>query len=183
VAKGDGRGGKREGAGRPPGVMDEDTKKRRDAEKEYKRRVAGMTDQLLNAQLALALGEINLFKKTKRGNKTITTLIDDIETVKEYLSGNLKDKDNEYYYLATKPPDNKALDSVLDRTYGKSRQSVDITSGDEPLQPTLPVSNVVLDSFREYMLQTTLPEKFKPKPKPKAKPKKKAADGTKPKGT
>lgn len=149
-----GHGGARPGAGRKKGGMNVDTKLRKKAEQEYKRRVAEMTDKLLNSQLALALGEINLFVKTVRGNKTITSMVTDIETVKEYLSGSLEDGDNEYYYLATKSPDGKALDSVLDRTFGKARQSVDITTDDEPIN-RIPVSQEVLDSFEEFMLEKT----------------------------
>lgn len=147
-------GGARPGAGRPKGSLDPDTKLRHQAEAEYKRRVAGMTDKLLNSQLSLALGEVNLYKKTVRGNKTITSMVDDPETVKSYLSGDLEDGDNEYFYLATKSPDNKALDSVLDRTYGKAKQSVDVTTDDEPIN-VQPVSQVVLDKFQEFMLEST----------------------------
>ena len=150
----DGRGGIRPGAGRPKGSMDEDTKLRRQSEREYKQRVSGMTDQLLNAQLTLAMGEVSLFKKEIKGNKTITSLINNIETVKAYLNGDLESEDNEYYYIATKPPDGRAIDSVLDRTYGKARQSVDITSDDEPIN-TSPVSVEVLAGFREFMLEST----------------------------
>lgn len=151
---GQNRGGRRKGSGRPKGSISEEKRQLLETERAYKKRAAGVADKLLNAQLALALGEINLFVKTVRGNKTITTMVDDIETVKQYLSGELEDSDNEYYYLATKNPDGKAIDSILDRTYGKARQSVDITSDDEPLN-RIQVSQEVLDSFQEFMLEKT----------------------------
>jgi hypothetical protein len=119
-----------------------------------------LTDKLLNSQLALAEGEMNLYVKTKRGNKTITTMIDDPQVVIDYLDGNLTDSDNEYYYLATKSPDGKALDSLLDRTYGKAKQSMDITTDDEPIN-TLPVSPEILANFKEFMLESTKSKKSK----------------------
>lgn len=132
------RGGARPGAGRPKGSMDEDTKLRRNAERNYKERVAKLTDKLLDSQLAIALGESNLYRikvvnKGKKNERKEVDIIEDPQVVKEYFLGEIKDTDAEYYYISTKSPDSKTIDSLLNRTYGKPKESVDLTSGDKPI--------------------------------------------------
>lgn len=157
-------GGARPGAGRPKGSLNKLTKEIRDSEKQYKRRVAGMADKLLNVQASQALGEKNLFVTRTTGSgknkRRETTMVEDVEVVKQYLNGDFDGQSDEYYFIATKSPDTKALDSMLDRTYGKARQSVDVTSGDEPIQAD-PVSAEVLAGFEEFMLAKTMKGKTK----------------------
>lgn len=149
-------GGVRPGAGRKKGQVNEETKLKRAAEKKFKIRAAKLSHKLFNAQLSLALGEQSLYVKRKKGDKTITERIEDEDTIVQYLNGELDDDDNEYYYLSKKSPDNKALDSILDRTFGKARQAMDIdlTSDDEPINIT-PVSVTILKDFKQYMLEST----------------------------
>ena len=40
-----------------------------------------------------------------------------------YLDGDY-DNDQTYYYITTVTPDNRALDSLLDRTFGKATQTI-----------------------------------------------------------
>jgi hypothetical protein len=148
-------GGVRPGAGRPKGSFSDEKKLLIAKNKEFKQRVAKMTHKLMNSQMTLALGESSLYMKTVKGNKTITTKIDDSEVIIQYLNGDLdSDSDNEYYYITTKSPDNKALDSLLDRAFGKAQQSIDITSGEEPIV-VQPVSQTILANFKTYMLEST----------------------------
>ncbi len=42
-------------------------------------------------------------------------------------------EDGEFYFITTKEPNNFAIDSMLDRTFGKSTNNVDITSGGKEL--------------------------------------------------
>lgn len=132
-------GGKREGAGRPRGTENKDTKARRIAEQHMKARIVGATDALLNAQMSLAQGETSLYRVyyTGQGSKRQkhVEIVTDQETISEYLADNLQDSEDDYYYIATKSPDTRSIDSLFDRAYGRATQSVDLTSDGEKIQP------------------------------------------------
>ena len=66
-------------------------------------------------------------EKDDDGNHKKPILITSQEEIERYLAGDY-DESEEYYYITTEKPDNKAIDSLLDRTFGKAQQSVDLTS-------------------------------------------------------
>lgn len=149
------RGGVRPNSGRPKGSMSEERRLRSEAMRRYKLRVAHLTDRLLNSQLALALGETNLYVTKTSGSgekqRKTTEMVTDTQTIISYLNGELKGAKEEYYYIATKSPDLRAIDTLLDRAYGKAIQHVEVDLSDER-QGVMPVSQKVLDQFRDYML-------------------------------
>jgi hypothetical protein len=129
-------GGSRVGAGRPKGTENEETRLRRLMEAEMRSRIVRSTDALLNSQMSLAQGEVNLYRVYYEGEgknrKKIVDVVNDQETITLYLADELEiSNDEEYYYIATKSPDSRSIDSLLDRTYGKAKQSLDVTSDGE----------------------------------------------------
>lgn len=125
-------GGAREGAGRPKGSENEDTRQRRLAELEYKKRVVGHIHDLFNSQFALAKGLSYMFRidetEDDKGKKTRKhVLVESVSEINDVLdeldgsdSGTVEDN---YYYITTKAPDNKAIDSMMDRVFGRPKQS------------------------------------------------------------
>lgn len=132
-----GRGGARPGAGRKKGKLEPQTLQRAEALRQFREKVAAVADQIFIAQFNLARGERFLFhvKTTGTGSKSKrdTVMVTDVETIKEYLSDNLNSADDDYYYISTKPANNQALDSLLNRTFGSAQQSVDLTTDSKPL--------------------------------------------------
>lgn len=133
------RGGVRPGAGRKPGAESETTKIRRKALQEFRDRVSAQVHSLLDAQLNLAKGvsymyRIDEIEKTgSNGKKYIAkehVLVTDPEEIKHALDDDLVNGED-YYYITTKTPDNKALDSVLDRTFGRATQNIGFGEDDE----------------------------------------------------
>lgn len=125
-------GGARDGAGRPKGSMNEDSKVRMEAKKRFLERVAKVSDRLFNAQFDLAIGEKYLMVKRTEGEgknrKTYTEIVDDPDTIVAYLNGDLNNHgEDEYYFMTTKPADNRALDSLLNRAFGKPDEKLEIT--------------------------------------------------------
>jgi len=116
------RGGKRPNAGRPRGSKNKLTKKAKIHEKTVKERILKNTDKLLNAQISLAQGEQFLYEIKMRNvggrRKAVHTLVTDPKKIQEYLDDELDE--NSYCYITTKSPDNKAIDSLLDRGLGKA---------------------------------------------------------------
>lgn len=135
-------GGARPGAGRPKGKKSPKTLEREEALKQFRERVSKNTDKLFNAQLNKALGHTMLFVKVRtKGSKgkpgrTYFERVEDEATIKQFLDDpDSMNDDEHYYFITTKPADNKAIDSMLDRTYGKAQQNIDLTSGGGKIEP------------------------------------------------
>jgi hypothetical protein len=130
------KGGKREGAGRKPGGMNKATKEQKIVEQEFKDRVLRSMGIIINSQMNLALGCQYLYKiVTKTDSKGVQhrskpIMVTDQDEIELYLAGENKDDNDDYYYLTTDKPDNKALDSLIDRVFGKSISKTEITGKD-----------------------------------------------------
>lgn len=151
-------GGAREGAGRPKGSENDDTKKRRMMESAMKRRIVEATDALLDSQMALAMGEVNLYRVYYTGEgknrKKHVEVVEDRDTITDFLSDSLDYGDDDYYYIARKSPDSRSIDSLLDRTYGKAKNSIDLTSAGRPV-PIVGGMSVSANDSNEEASQTT----------------------------
>lgn len=130
-------GGRREGAGRKPHSKNAATISREEALRQFRESVARVADQLFLTQLSLARGERFLYhvKWVGKGPKRRkdVAMVDSPEVIKQYLLGELDDDDDNYYYLTTRPANNQALDSLLNRAFGTAQQSIDLTSDSKPL--------------------------------------------------
>ena len=148
-------GGKRIGAGKKKGSKNKKTLEREMVLAALRQRTMQHADILFNAQITLARGQTFLYKIEKElvvgpkgGKKYVSSrpkLVTDQQEIEDYLAGLVeegdmtdeKDPSATYYFLTAKEPDNKAIDSLLDRTFDKSPQRVEMTGRDgEPLQPT-----------------------------------------------
>ena len=140
-------GGKREGAGRKEGSISKKTKEQKIVEEEFRQRVLKSMSELINSQMSLAKGCHYLFKietkkwKDKKGNwkeeKKKPKIVESQNIIESYLAGELDNEDNDYYFISTDKPDNRALDSLIDRVFGKAPQAIDVTSKGEKLEQVL----------------------------------------------
>lgn len=126
-------GGKREGSGRPKGAVSTEKKLQQEALDRFKARVRMRMGRLFNAQASLAEGmqymiRIETTKDSKGKEIKKHVRVTDPDEMIRALDEGLGDVDGDYYYLTSKDPDNKALDSLMDRTFGKAPQAVDLTS-------------------------------------------------------
>lgn len=132
VRNGGKNGGARPGAGRPAGSKNESTIQKLHALKLFRERVYKQTDRLMNAQLSLAYGVQHVMCKeteTLDNGKTRTTtrVVTDVDEIIQFLDDKVDtDGGKKYYYITTAVPDNKAIDSLFDRAYGKAQQAIDI---------------------------------------------------------
>ncbi len=129
-----GNGGKRPGAGRKKGGSNAKTLAQKAIVDAFNQRVLGHADDLFNAQLKLAIGSQRVFridetKDGKGGTKREHVLVTDAEEIKSLLDehdGGDGTVDGDYYYFQTVMPDNRALDSLLNRGLGKPKDLLDI---------------------------------------------------------
>ena len=139
------RGGARPGAGKPKGTKHQQTIDREKVLEEAKNIIAGRTRKLIDTQTILAMGAIKIYKIHYHweGSAKKRTLIkdkpeiveDDQEIIHvidwEFGSGAMGDPNNhdqedqeyDYYFVMTKEPDNQALNSLMDRTFGKATEN------------------------------------------------------------
>lgn len=127
--------------GRKPGSKNPVTLEREEAMKQFKQRVTDATHHLLNAQMGLAVGSQYLFKiKTFKGQKSDPILVKDQWELEAYLRGDFDDEEYKtgnntvYYFLTTKDPDNRALESLFNRTHGKPKESLELSNPDGNLK-------------------------------------------------
>lgn len=137
--------------GRPKGAKSKSTLVKEVVKKDFDERVLRLNDRLINAQASLALGQTFLYKIEKEWIKTgekkngeengyfrnlkpkLVTAQWEIESYLERLAENNGTLDDEndpeatYYFLTTKEPDNKAIDSLRDRTFGKAKEHIEVT--------------------------------------------------------
>jgi hypothetical protein len=119
--KGGVRGGWRANSGRPRGSKNKLTKEAKSKERTVKERVLKNLDSLINAQLTLAKGQNFLYeikmKNVGDRRKPVHVLVTDQKKIKAFLDGELE---GEYFYVTSKEPDSKAIDSLLDRAFGRA---------------------------------------------------------------
>lgn len=144
------RAGNNHKGGRPKGKKEKKTLEKEAILKAFRERAMRHADVLFSSQITLARGQTFLYKIEKEwvsnGNKGFyrklkPQLVTSQVEIEEYLEGLIEegnaDDDSDpaatYYYLTTKEPDNSAIDSILDRTFGRPSQHTDITSGGESL--------------------------------------------------
>lgn len=143
-------GGARPGAGRKKGGMNAATKRVMRQKKLYEQRALKHVQELLSAQLTVAKGVQMLFviHTDSKGVRRKPELITSVDTITKFLDENEgvdgvlkseaegrdpKSKVEDYYFMTTKVPDTKAIENILDRVFGKSPQTLDLTSGGERL--------------------------------------------------
>jgi len=128
-------GGKRPNAGCPKGTKQERTIQKKDAERYFKDRVIRSVGKLVDSQMNLARGCQFLMKIEKEYDKHTKcwktpknarpVIVKDKEEIANYLAGDYDNNESkDYYFMTTERPDNRALDSLLDRTFGRATQNI-----------------------------------------------------------
>lgn len=135
--KKDNMGGKRAGAGRKKGSKHKTTIEREKILEIAKDIFAGRTRKFVDAQSVLALGCIKVFvmrshyegsgknRRKVRGKPEV--VVNDEEIIGaidfEYGDGDNPSGDDDYYFVSIVDPNNQAINSALDRTFGKATEN------------------------------------------------------------
>lgn len=127
------KGGKQPGAGRPKGRLNQATLEKQKVAEAFNQRVMAKADALFNAQLTLAVGSMKVFRidetegdngKIKREHVHVTDA-DEIKRLLDEHDGASGVVDGVYYYFTDISPDNKAIDSLLNRALGKPKDTLE----------------------------------------------------------
>lgn len=137
-------GGKRPGAGRKPGSKTKATLEKQKVAEAFNQRVMLKADALFNAQLTLAVGSMKVFRideegegKSKKRVHVHVTDADEIKALLDEHDGQAGVVNDAFYYFSDVLPDNKAIDSMLNRALGKPKETVEHSNpdGSPLLQP------------------------------------------------
>lgn len=135
------KGGYRPGAGKKKGSKNVATIEREKVLEMAKDIIAGRTRRLIDTQTILATGGIKVYVmrshwegsgKTKKLVKGKPEIVTDDEEIcaaldSEFGDGESPNDENSYYFVITKDPDNQAINSLLDRTFGRTTENKTIT--------------------------------------------------------
>ena len=126
-------------------------------ENEFKKRVGHSAHKLLNAQMSLALGTQTLYKvvlgvdeKGKPCRKHV--MVTDDEEIRAYLDDPDLTNGDDYYYITTKQPDLAAINSALDRLFGKA--STKIVGANNPDGSEGPIKVIVANFSPDRTLES-----------------------------
>ena len=116
--------------GRKKGSKAKKTLIRQKQEAMMNQRIFRNVKPLLNAQLQLAQGVSFLYKihTNKKGIRSKPELITSRLEIEEYLDGKYENDKEDYYFISTDKPDGRAIDSLLDRVFGRATTRSEIKS-------------------------------------------------------
>lgn len=129
-------GGARSNAGRPKGRRNKKTLEKAAVAEVFNQSVMRSADRLFNAQLQLSLGSMMVYRvdyidddkgKPKRVHTHVTDP-DEIKVLLDEHDGGPGEVDGSYYFFTDVPPDNRALDSMLNRGLGKPVEKQEIVN-------------------------------------------------------
>jgi hypothetical protein len=170
------RGGKRAGAGKPKGTKHAATITKEAVLLAVKQRVMQNADKIVNAQLIRAIGSVMVFKvEEKAKGKPEHILVTDPETIKQVLDtgeGTNCSVDGAFYLVTEVPPETKAGDSLLDRTFGKAQQNIEVRSENDIAAIANKLANIMVqkhgwkperaikETVKAYKEQGVVPEQI-----------------------
>lgn len=115
--------------GRPPGKVTLVRRMELRQKEVMDKMVYNKTKWLMRAGFSVALGQIFCYKLEIINGQKKHTLIEDpkeIEKALDLISNNGVSEDGRFYYVTTKEPDAKAIEMLLNRAYGKPKESLTI---------------------------------------------------------
>jgi hypothetical protein len=123
------------GRGRPKGAKNRATLEKAAVMEEFNQRVMNAADTLFNAQLKLATGSQIVFRvdpvlndkgKVVKEEHVHVTDPYEIKALLDEYEGSNGTVDGHYYYFQAVMPNNQAIDSLLNRTFGKAKETHEV---------------------------------------------------------
>jgi hypothetical protein len=130
-------------------------------------KIIARTSKLANAQSMLGLGTIRVYRidshyeqfgKTKKLVKHKPVIVDNDDEITaildhEYNGAGSPDTETQFYFVEVQEPNNTAIDSQLNRVFGKARESIDVTSNGNSIAPVIIGMRIIDNSIQAPQLQ------------------------------
>lgn len=152
------KGGKRPGAGRKKGTLNPATLEKMAINSAYAQKIMKSVDVLYEGQMTLARGVNYLYKVSKKWTgkgddrkltqgdpERVTSQKDIEEYLQNVVSGvSVNESGVTYFFITTKPPDNNAIENMLNRALGPAAQVHKFEDKDgQPITP----ANIIIKSM------------------------------------
>lgn len=124
--------GRKPGPGLPKGYKFKHTLERQTAKRHFEERIIAELDPLINAQFDLAKGVMVMFAHEKNAEgKRVGKLyrVTEPDEILELLNSG-GENGTDFYYLSVKDPDGKMLDSLMNRVFGRPKETVEVQPGE-----------------------------------------------------
>jgi hypothetical protein len=118
-------GGSRAGSGRPKGAKNLRTMEREITLGEVQDKIAQKAFKLTETMMTVALGKVYVYKIVS-GKHTLVIDEKELERAYDNLSTAGMSSDGQYRFITVKEPNTKAIHALLDRAFGKSKQTADL---------------------------------------------------------
>lgn len=137
------RGGPQPGSGRPKGMKNKATLEREAVQAAMQQQIMGKAKQLINAGLISAMGQTFVYRideeLSSKGNvigrkHVLVTDPDEIGIALDAIEEGGKSEEDKYYYVSATGPDHKAVQMLLDRAFGKPKESIEHSNPDGNLK-------------------------------------------------
>lgn len=148
-------GGARPGAGMPKGKQTAKTLEKRAIKEAYNQRVMKHVNELFTAQLTNAKGNVYIYEiveieigggKTRKKHELVTDP-QKILQVLDQNQGNSGEVEGGYFIVTTEKPDNVAIKDMLDRAFGTSTQSIEMSGKDgKAIETKTELTQIVIQS-------------------------------------
>lgn len=124
--------GRKPGPGLPKGYKFQHTVEREIARKHLQARILAELDPLIDAQLDLGKGVMVMFAREKNSEGARIGKLYRVTSPEEMLDLLNSDGTNgvDYYYLSAKDPDGKMLDSLMNRVFGRPKETIEVQAAD-----------------------------------------------------
>ena len=119
------RGGKRPGAGKPKGFKHQRTLEKEAARKFLQERVIAQLEPLIEAQIEHAQGVSHFFLRDPKSGQF--ERITDEKAIETALNSG---DEGRYYWIFTKDPSIQAFTDLMNRTFGKPAEHVEVSGAD-----------------------------------------------------
>ena len=98
-----------------------------EAKKQIDNLIAEKARTLVQAGLSVALGTVYVYKMDKTTKRAIQlTDPDEIGRAIEQMTHEHTQEDSEYFYITRDKPDHKTIEMLLNRTFGKPKESLEL---------------------------------------------------------
>lgn len=136
-------GGARPGAGRKPGTKNPATLEREKVAEAIRQQIMLKADTLIRAAMIPAMGINFIYRidetKNEKGRvvhkeHVLVTDPHEIQMALDQIEEGANDPEDKYYYVSAEKPDFRAVQMLLDRALGKSKESLEVTNPDGNLK-------------------------------------------------
>jgi hypothetical protein len=143
------KGGARVGAGRKPGKKEKHTIEKEKARVLWEKEMLKQMRPILQAQLVLARGSVIMMQRRMIKGKRVGDFerVENESEIARLLNSDCQNDD--FYILAPKDPNGKAIQDIMDRLFGKPKETMELSGKEGEPIPLVVVLKTAIEKTYE----------------------------------